>query len=200
MSVVNTENYAQGGVPTVFEDRTIFPVPQPGPPPGYNGGGAQRRGSPILGFMFVIMLALCAGLAFMLWTLMQSNTKLETQLTSLEKEGTAAQVTALETRIAGLQATIDDYESVAAANAEIQDLERLIGLKLDDIATLIATKPNADKLSDKQKEIDPMPEWRVDTAKDLREYLAYLTTRNNEIAALEWKDRTWTSNPRTGGD
>ena len=199
MSVVNTENYSQGGVPTIFEDRTIFPVPQPGsPPPSYDGGG--RRGSPLLGMLFVILLALCGGLAFMLWTLMQSNSSLETQIAEFKENNSAAVIADLNDDIAELKAQIAGYEAVASENAEIQDLERLIKLKLGDIETLIANKPNADKLSDKQKKIEPMPDWRVDTAKTLREYLAYLTTRNNEIAALEWKDRTWTSNPVTGGD
>jgi hypothetical protein len=126
MEVVRSDNLSQGQMPTIFEDRTLFP------PPVIDAKFSQKPSMPVLplvifGFMLVPMLAL-GYFAF----------DLKTQLDKIDIEAQNAKVAVLGDQIVKLEDERDDLKiQVATIGANQKMFDEGIGRLVGESAALV---------------------------------------------------------------
>ncbi|MEL7479951.1 MAG: hypothetical protein AAGJ29_00170 [Pseudomonadota bacterium] len=117
MSVVNPDDYRQGGVPTVFEDRTIFPAPEVIAQKVASEQKVVTRQSPLMGIIALLAIIACGVLGYLL---VQTINEVE-EAAQLDNSAVVAR---LEAEIVSLE---NDITSLRAVDADY----RTIGTRLD---------------------------------------------------------------------
>ncbi len=128
MDIVKTDNLPQGQMPTIFEDRTLFP-----PPPVIDAKFSQQRtSSPIVPILiFTFMLIPLLGLGYFAWSSSQQVAKLTATIEDMDMKGTEAKIAELNAKINAVTAEKD------ALNVQIATLNQNKGLFEQDIGRLV---------------------------------------------------------------
>lgn len=181
MSVVNPDDYRQGGVPTVFEDRTIFP------PPEVIGQRVQEkekvatRQSPVMGIVALLALGGCG---FLGWNVMQ----LQNEISGIQEVGTADEIADLNGVIRDLRVEIADLNDQQAQFAEFGNLlEDAAGLR-EQIDELVSQPQRVNLPRDLRELIKDVPEdWSDPSKAILADYLQ--GQRDARTAIRNWPPR-----------
>lgn len=150
MDIVKTDNLPHGQMPTVFEDRTLFP-----PPPVIDARYTERKGSWVLpAVIFGFMLLPLAGLGGIAYYL-------NGELNTLKAAGNTDKITALEADIVALK---EQNASLEQQNTQIissrGDFDKDIGRLIKESAALVADiddlrkyRTNSPRIEDRLRKI-----------------------------------------------
>jgi len=145
MDIVKSDGLPRGAMPTVFEDRTLFP-----PPPVIDAQFSKNRsGSVVPVLIFLFMLVPCVGLGYLVW-------QMQTQIDQLENDGTVAVVDDLNAKIAALTADRDALRVEVETIGDSQEMfNENIGRLVGESASLITEIEEL--LADQRKGGPPIP-------------------------------------------
>mgnify|MGYP003624419473 CR=1 FL=1 len=154
MDIVKSDGLPRGNMPTVFEERTLFPPPQA---PVIDAQFSKNRsGSVVPVLIFLFMLVPCAGLGYLVWQSTNQVGQLQTQLDQMEAKGNDAVTADLNAKIAALTA---DRDALRVEVETIGDSQKMfdenIGRLVGESATLITEIEEL--LADQRKGGPPIP-------------------------------------------
>lgn len=154
MDIVKSEGLPRGNMPTIFEERTLFPPPQP---PIIDAQYSKNRGGSVVPLLiFLFMLVPCAGLGYLVWQSTNQVGQLQTQLDQMEAKGNDAVTADLNAKIAALTA---DRDALRVEVETIGDSQKMfdenIGRLVGESATLITEIEEL--LADQRKGGPPIP-------------------------------------------
>lgn len=129
MDIVKSDNLPQGQMPTIFEDRTLFP-----PPSVVDAKFSERRGGggvvvPLLIFGFMLIPLL--GIGWFAWQSSQQVGALTAEIKKMDVAGTEAKIADLNTKINSITVERD------ALNVQIATLNQNKGMFEQDIGRLV---------------------------------------------------------------
>ena len=130
MNIVRSEGLSRGNMPTVFEERTLFPPPQA---PVIDAQFSKNRsGSVVPILIFLFMLVPCAGLGYLVWQSTDQVQQLQGQLDTIKAEGDKALTDDFNAKIAALTADRDalrvEVETIGESQAMFdENIGRLVG-------------------------------------------------------------------------
>ncbi len=192
MTLVDTEKFRQGGAPTVFVDRTIFPPPEL---VGERVGSKPQvvhRTSPLMAVIALIALVGCGFLGWQLWEARDGAN--ETATSALEKEITDLKATIARTdathaaEIASLEAERQEFESIATLLETSEELKQ-------DIARLVADPTRSTMPTDREPYlVDSNVDWRAPATEILNTYIA--DQRRAKEAMLTFTNRQVQASPQ----
>ncbi|MBU2604724.1 MAG: hypothetical protein KKC43_02385 [Alphaproteobacteria bacterium] len=136
MDIVKSDGLPRGNMPTIFEERTLFPPPQP---PIIDAQYSKNRGGSVVPLLiFLFMLVPCAGLGYLVWQSTNQVGQLQTQLDQMEAKGNDAVTADLNAKIAALTA---DRDALRVEVETIGDSQKMfdenIGRLVGESGTLI---------------------------------------------------------------
>ncbi|MEM5518596.1 hypothetical protein WNY37_16685 [Henriciella sp. AS95] len=189
-----------GGTPVLYEDRTLFPTPIQEPPQQQRRDDDVKTGLSAGGVLMVAFLAAAvagalvwAALTFAgpsdgtpasnpeLEQLRADNEALRQTLADIEEKDLDNEITGYQTKIAELEAQIDNYGEYG----ELAGLEQQIAARKAEIERLIA-QPERQRMPASAKAI-PEPEndtaWVARVESELEDYLEVLEDRVEWVAA-----------------
>lgn len=154
MDIVKSQGLPRGNMPTIFEERTLFPPPQP---PIIDAQYSKNRGGSVVPLLiFLFMLVPCAGLGYLVWQSTNQVGQLQTQLDQMEAKGNDAVTADLNAKIAALTA---DRDALRVEVETIGDSQKMfdenIGRLVGESATLITEIEEL--LADQRKGGPPIP-------------------------------------------
>ena len=151
MDIVKSDGLPRGAMPTVFEDRTLFP------PPVIDAQFSKNRsGSVVPVLIFLFMLVPCAGLGYLVWQSTDQVQQLQTQLDDMETKGNDAVTADLNAKIAALTADRDALRIEVETIGDSQQMfDENIGRLVGESATLITEIEEL--LADQRKGGPPIP-------------------------------------------
>lgn len=151
MDIVKSDGLPRGAMPTVFEDRTLFP------PPVIDAQFSKNRsGSVVPALIFLFMLVPCAGLGYLVWQSTDQVQQLQTQLDDMETKGNDAVTADLNAKIAALTADRDALRIEVETIGDSQQMfDENIGRLVGESATLITEIEEL--LADQRKGGPPIP-------------------------------------------
>ena len=151
MDIVKSDGLPRGAMPTVFEDRTLFP------PPVIDAQFSKNRsGSVVPALIFLFMLVPCAGLGYLVWQSTDQVQQLQTQLDDMETKGNDAVTADLNAKIAALTADRDALRIEVETIGDSQQMfNENIGRLVGESATLITEIEEL--LADQRKGGPPIP-------------------------------------------
>ncbi|MFT5776201.1 hypothetical protein [Hyphomonas sp.] len=154
MDIVKSDGLPRGAMPTVFEERTLFPPPQA---PVIDAEFSKNRsGSVVPVLIFLFMLVPCAGLGYLVWQSTNQVGQLQTQLDQMEAKGNDAVTADLNAKIATLTV---DRDALRVEVETIGDSQKMfdenIGRLVGESATLITEIEEL--LADQRKGGAPIP-------------------------------------------
>ncbi|WP_340692914.1 hypothetical protein [Hyphomonas sp.] len=154
MDIVKSDGLPRGNMPTVFEERTLFPPPQP---PVIDAQFSKNRGGSIVPVLiFLFMLIPCAGLGYLVWQSTNQVGQLQTQLDQMEAKGNDAVTADLNAKIAALTADRDALRVEVETIGNSQKMfDENIGRLVGESATLITEIEEL--LADQRKGGPPIP-------------------------------------------
>ncbi|MDP1556398.1 MAG: hypothetical protein Q8L84_13155 [Hyphomonas sp.] len=153
MNIVKSDNLSHGQMPTVFEDRTLFP-----PPPVIDAQFSRRRSGgsilPIVIFLFMLL-----PLAFLGWLALESReqiSQLTVQRDALVKDQVAAETAGLNNRIQTITAERDALRVQLATMSQNKDqYDQSIAPLVEESAALV--KEINDLLDGPRRGREPLP-------------------------------------------
>lgn len=154
MDIVKSDGLPRGNMPTIFEERTLFPPPQP---PVIDAQFSKNRsGSVVPILIFLFMLVPCAGLGYLVWQSTDQVQQLQTQLDKMEAEGNDAVAADFNAQIAAITA---DRDALRVEVETIGDSQKMfdenVGRLVGESATLITEIEEL--LADQRKGGAPIP-------------------------------------------
>lgn len=154
MDIVKSDGLPRGNMPTVFEERTLFPPPQA---PVIDAQFSKNRsGSVVPVLIFLFMLVPCAGLGYLVWQSTNQVGQLQTQLDQMEAKGNDAVTADLNAKIAALTADRDALRIEVETIGDSQKMfDENIGRLVGESATLITEIEEL--LADQRKGGPPIP-------------------------------------------
>jgi hypothetical protein len=148
MDIVKSDGLPRGNMPTVFEERTLFPPPQA---PVIDAQFSKNRsGSVVPLLIFLFMLVPCVGLGYLVW-------QMQTQIDQLKNDGNVAVIADLESKITALTTDRDALRvEVETIGSNQKMFDENIGRLVGESAALITEIDEL--LADQRKGGPPIPE------------------------------------------
>ncbi len=201
MDIVKSENFSHGGMPTVFEDRTLFP------PPVIDATFEPKRSSPLVPLLiFGFMLLPVLGLGYLA---LQSNsqvTELTKKLDDIDLEAQAKALGGLQAKIDTLTAERDALKVEVATVASSQDLFKDNIAKLINQSTALVTE--IDKIRKEQRPNSPAiptnlrtipPTWDDAAIDILQKHVDALNAHKVKVIGVQPLARPVTEGTVSGG-